>query len=785
MKYTLFLLILFTSSLVCAQETLLVGQVMDENRSPLSGVSVYFKGTYNGMQTNEEGYFIVRTQGNETVVVFSHLGYKQQEIKLKRGQNAGIEVILEEDFRWLSEVFVRPGENPALELMRKVVAARGRNNIANNENFTVFGNSENFIFLINKNADNKIFKRLKSANLTAEDSTMTIPIFNSKEKFQINKKTKITLAKNENRNEKTADLLFSKLSVLLNENIDFYQNTVFLFSKSFVSPLSAVRNSYYKYFLIDSVNINNSKLYKIDFRSKNKKNLAFDGNLSIDSATLALVEISVKLPAQANLNFVENLKISQIFEKNDENFFYKNSEKISCNLDYRLFADTALSNVNLYLTNNSVFDIDEKTEKEPSQSEFSQKEILEKMAALQTTPLYKTALYLADIFVTANAKVGKIDIGNVNNILRLSKIEGLRVALPVQTNEDFLKNFSLGGHIGYGFKNREIKYSVFAKWKLPTSKKCLFSVGYFNDYRRIEYDYNDFLLREEPFAETDENFKSTILTFRTAQKMNLRHELFASFSNDWNKNFETAIILRRNQIFADNSLPFMQNNNVISSFTSNSASFAARFSKNQRKHEDHLQRIYLPSRNPVFYFVSEYGKYSFASLSDIYAKFSVNVSQTLPFELGTWKYAARADAVLGAVPFALLAYSYGNETHDYNLLKFSMLDYLQFPTDRNLQLHNELTFNGIIFNQIPYIQRLNLREMLTFKVGYGWLNKQKHSQIADFPQFMQIFNKPYAEFGAGITNFLKFFSFQIICATPTTIQNHWNWAARFYLSIGF
>lgn len=786
MKKILFLLIfLYISAFVIAQETLLVGQVMGESREPLAGVSVYFKGTYNGMQTSEDGYFMVRTNGSETVVVFSYVGYKQQEIKLKHGESAGTEIIMREDIRWLPEVFVRPGENPALELMRKAVAARRRNNIANNPNITVFGNSENSIFLINKNTGNKISKYLEVADLTAGDSTMTIPILNSKEKFQITQKTKTVLEKSGNNNEATADVLFSKLSVLLDENIDFYQNTVFLFGKSFISPLSSVRNSYYKYFLIDSININNSKVYQVDFRSGNKKNLAFNGKLLIDSATYALVEISADLPRQANLNFVKNLKISQNFESTNNSFFYKKTEKVSCNLDYRIFSDTILSNVNLYFTNNSAFDIDENTVKNLPPADFSQTDISEKMAALQATPLYKTALYIADIFITGKAKVGKIDIGNVNSILRMSQIEGLRVALPLQTNEFFLKNFVFGGHIGYSRKNSEIKYSTAATWKLPTRKKFLLSASYFNDYRRIEYDYNDFFLREEPFADIDENFENTILTFRQAKKMNLRHEALFSFTNDWNNSFETSIILRNNQIFANSVLPFIKNNNSIGSFTAHSVIFAARFSKNQRKYEDHLQRIYLPARNPIFYFVSEIGKYSFGSFSGNYGKLSATVSQKLTFELGTWKYAARLESVFGSVPFPLLIYPYGNETFDYNLLKFSMLNYMQFPTDINMQLHNELTFNGIIFNQIPYIQRLNLREMLTFKISYGGLNKTKHTQIADFPPFTQEYIKPYAEFGAGITNILRLFSFQIICATPTGNNNRWQWSKRFYLSIGF
>ena len=772
------------SALLFGQETLVIGQVLDENRDPLAGVNVFFKGTDIGMQTNEEGYFMVRTTGNETVVVFSHVGYGKQELKVQRGQSVGTEIIMKEDIRWLSEVFVRPGENPALELMRKVDAARKQNNITDNPNITVFGNSENSIFLINKNANNKIFKRLESADLTSSDSLMTIPVFHSKEKFKIEQKSKITLEKNDNTDVQTADLFFSKLQILINENIDFYQNTVFLFGKSFVSPLSSIRNSYYKYFLVDSINVDDSKLYKIDFRSKNKKNLAFDGNILIDSATYALAGISVTLPRQANLNFIENLKISQNFKKKNVNFFYKNIEKISCNLDYRLFADTTASNLNIYLTNNSTFDINENALKIPVSADFSEQQISEKMAALKSTALYKTALYLADIFITGNAKIGKIDVGNVDNILRLSKIEGLRIALPIQTNEDFLKNFAFGGHIAYGFSNKEIKYSASAKWKLPTKSKLLFSTGYFNDYRRIEYDYNDFLLREDVFSAADENFQSTLLIFRKAMKMNLRHELFTSFTNDWNKSVETSIILRHNRIFDDISLPFIQNNNVINSFSNNSLVISARFSKNQRKYEDHLQRIYLSSREPILYFVSEVGKYAFSSLSGYYGKLSTTLSQNLPFELGTWKYALRADVVLGAVPFPLLAFPYGNETHDYNLFKFSMLDYMEIPADRLLQMHNEITFNGILFNQIPYIQRLNLREMLTFKIGYGWLNKSKHAQIADFPYFMHEFTKPYAELGAGITNILKIFAVQLVYATPTDNKNG-RWSSRFYLNIRF
>ncbi|MDR2823734.1 MAG: DUF5686 and carboxypeptidase regulatory-like domain-containing protein [Prevotellaceae bacterium] len=802
MKKIFFLLIIFLCVFkVSAQETLVIGQVLDENRVPLAGASVYFKGTYNGMLTNNEGYFMVHAACNENVVVFSLLGYKRQELKIQCGQNLGVEIIMKEELRWLPEVFVLPGENPALELMRRARHRRNANNVSNFADFNATETSKNRIFLVNDNyaaARSKLWKRLAAGNLSVNDSILLAPLLNSEEKFQINGKNRSLEARNIFETDKTADLVAQQLLQVTGEQIDFYHNILTIFGRGFVSPLANVGNAYYKFYLADSVlQIDGSKRYEVHFRSTNRKNLAFDGKMFLDSATCALCEIDAELPAQANVNFIKNLNIKQSFNKINVDscvaggqkgtYYAKTNENFSVNLEYRMFSDTVLANSHLYIMRTSDYRSENHnifTENKTA-PEYADELIDQKMLALKKDPIYRAALYLADILLTGKAKAGKFDIGNVNKILRSSETEGLRVALPIQTNEDFMKNFAFGGHVGYGFKSREIKFSAFAKWKLPAKSKRTFSAGYFDDYRRADYDYNDFLFAEEPFAETDEDFASTVLTLRKANKMNLRHELFAAFSNDWNENIESAIYFRKNIFYNSDALPFALENNVINSFSTNSVTFSTRFSLNEQTYEDHLQRIYLNTNKPIIYGIVEIGKHKVRSLSNAYGKFTAIVKHNVPLVFGNWTYLLRADYVAGAVPFPLLAYSHGNETRDYNLFKFSMADYLQFPTDKNLQLHNELIFNGIIFNHIPYINRLNLREMLTLKVGYGTLDKAKHLRIANFPPFMQQYNKPYAEFGAGITNILQLFSFQAICATPTPPRNRWQWAARLYLSLGF
>ena len=112
------LLLMAVGTTAFAQETLIIGQVLNASDGfPIPNVSVYFKNTNIGMLTNEEGYYLLRNSGNETTVVFSLVGYKTKELKIKPGQTLGMDVRLDESNRLLDEILVYPGINPALLLM--------------------------------------------------------------------------------------------------------------------------------------------------------------------------------------------------------------------------------------------------------------------------------------------------------------------------------------------------------------------------------------------------------------------------------------------------------------------------------------------------------------------------------------------------------------------------------------------------------------------------------------------------------------------------------------------
>lgn len=80
------------------------GKVRDENGQTLPGVNVIEKGTTNGTTTDASGSFSLSVQGENSVLVFSFIGYVTQESVV--GNRTDFEVSLAQDVTSLEEVVV-------------------------------------------------------------------------------------------------------------------------------------------------------------------------------------------------------------------------------------------------------------------------------------------------------------------------------------------------------------------------------------------------------------------------------------------------------------------------------------------------------------------------------------------------------------------------------------------------------------------------------------------------------------------------------------------------------
>jgi TonB-dependent starch-binding outer membrane protein SusC len=94
----------FCSSMAFAQDRTVSGKIIDEEGQTLPGVSVLVKGTQSGTVSDGEGAYTIGGVNDNSILVFSFIGYKTQEVAV--GSRTMIELKMASDVNTLQEVVV-------------------------------------------------------------------------------------------------------------------------------------------------------------------------------------------------------------------------------------------------------------------------------------------------------------------------------------------------------------------------------------------------------------------------------------------------------------------------------------------------------------------------------------------------------------------------------------------------------------------------------------------------------------------------------------------------------
>ena len=790
-RYILLMLLLLTVLTVKAEETVVVGQVLSsEDKTPIAEVNIRFKNFGKATQSNEEGYFMIHNRGYQTTLVFTAVGYKSNEIKVKRGKSVGIQVELESENVLLQEIMVVQNNNAALEWIKKVRQNRKKNDYSKITKLTTLSAEQLLVLLSKMNQrkiNTKIYKQLQKGALQTTDSSLTLPLYMAENRYQQIGTEKKLLKKNAFCSPKISENSIAKLLGELNSSIDFYENTLVFFGKTFISPLSNTGSLYYNFYLSDSTNTTTGKQYEIRFRTRNTKNLAFNGQLWIDSTTLAITKIEADLPPNANINYIHNLHLSQTFAAFPDHSWRRSQEVMSINMNFALLADSLHPKPEIMLKRSADFQYTDTIFQQPekfAQSNYTQDSLEQKMGELNKTPALRTAKWLADAIIAGYIPLGKIDIGQIPQIINLNDQEGVRITLPLRTNELLWKNISLGGAVGYAVKNKEVKYAGVAQYRLQGEKKRMFTFAYTNDYRRVDYNFNALVAREYPLIAEGEKISSMVLAFKLPSKVTLLNEYTLAFFNDWNKDLESTFYLRTNTLFANPTLAMTKSLLTLQTLQQHSASFTTRLSFDEKTSEDHLQRSYIRNYKPQLYATVEGGQYQLGRQSGNYAKLILTIKQSKKLDIGLLNYKAEAGSLFGSVPYPLLQIPPGSETFGYGLYHYNMMNYLEFAADNYFNFHSELIMNGLILNQIPLIKHLNFREMFCYNFAYGTL-REGHRNLLDYPKQFNALTNPYSEVGIGVTNIFRLFSVLSFWRISNLNQGVLPWGIRGSLNIRF
>ena len=769
LRYIVLLGLLALGFRLFAVETIIVGEIVSETTGEaIPNVNIHFRGTKIGTTSDANGSYALRVDMQaKAQLVFSAVGYYTQRFEIEPGTMAGLQVAMREKVATLTEVVVAPNENPALELLRKVRGHRAENDrTLHPENSAVLRRTQElYVSHISKrHLRRALWRSLQAGMLSQEDSTFILPLYRETQSFRASGK-EFTPA----NDQMTQALILSPTdySGLIGGegNLNFYVPSVSLMGHAFLSPLAPSGNLYYRYYLAGEDTIH--------FRTRNPFYATFNGEMVIDTATFALRSISAYVPAEVAVNYVNSLHLSQTLAPDGAIA----DEQISVLLDVAVQGEqpgTVFPTLLLTtrLANPSV-SVSYSSPSSPSITSSPSVQSDSAFAALDSMPIIRTAKWFATIVATGYIPTGTpVDIGHVEEILQVNKHEGVHIGLPFRTNERFSKVVSLEASVGYGFKDRLPKGMGRISVNLPTPRRNYMQLEYNDRYVWSEVDDFDRLLRENSMGWG--NFDFTAYAFEALHRdslcvntaMRQRQIQFHWFA-DWSKNIETRTYIRAGW---QGGCAY-QSLNLI-----------ARLSWGERKYDGFFARRYAYSgRYPVLYAGLEAGHWSGSGgTSSLYAHLRLMLTQHAQLGMGgTLNYAFQAGAIFGSVPSFLLWQASANQGYAYDPYRFTFLHAYQLMADKYVALQAEWNGQGILFNLIPGVRWLHLRELVEAKIAYGYLSNQ-YSEISN--QISAINNhRIYGEVGVGIGNILRVCDLYSVWGfTPGAT----SWGIRFRIHLG-
>ena len=747
-RLAILLLALGSWLLAFPQETIIVGDVTcAETGEPIPNASIYYQASSVGTSSNEEGSFVLKSNfDKKRTLIVSAVGYRTQRFQVEPGIMAGIQVALNEKTSVLEEVYATPDDSYALALLAKVKSHKSQ--ITNHKSQMVQA-TELFVSDIgSKQLKRRLWKSLQAGMITAEDSTLMLPLYISRQT-------------GDQKDERSIIMSPTDYSALLgsNNNLNFYNNTVSVLDRAFLSPLASASNTYYKYYLADSVTTDAGKQYILHFRTKNPYYATFNGEMTIDSATSTLRAITASVPSQTSVNYLKSVHINQTLA--DDNSIQ--SEQVTSILDFGVKTQDTHVFPTILIRNTTIA---EGAQQSPTTSDSALSTINYQLSTIDSLPLVRFAQWTATIVNTGYIPTGTfLDIGNIQEILQVNDHEKVHVGLPFRTNAKLMKHVSLEASVGYGFRDRAFKGMGRINVQLPTPRRHVFFFEYQDHYVWTEVDDFSRLLRENGIGFKTMDFTAyafealhnnpNVVNTATRQRQFQLH-----FDNDWTDNIETQLYARIGWMGYGDPLVGYHN---IPSIPYQTVGGILRVGFQERKIDGYFSRYHVYSHLPVIYFGLEAGSFKTADMAryQLFAKLQLLLRHKADLGLGgTLDYAFQAGIIFGDVPSPFLHHFEGNQGYAYDPYRFTLMNNFQYAADKYLALHAEWNGQGILFNLIPGIRYLRLRELVTFKLAYGHLSNSSQNALTtqwsnSFSGLTAPHSGLYSEIGVGIGNILR------------------------------
>lgn len=789
----------------------ITGSVFDAlTKKPVDFANIYLVGTNSGTNTEADGSFKLEVTHWADSLQVSQLGYETITVKLSSAKIEGLSFELKEASLELAEVLVKADPDPGKTLMEKVIARKPFNNPDKlvNYSYLKYNRAELDLNHINRaelgtNSLRALMLHQFDALDTTNRSANLLPIYFTETLTENYHNTAPALDELVVVAKKTLDLPTDKLLRHLEKfNIGFnvYDNWLKIFEKTFASPLSDKGPDFYHYYIEDSLLLDTHLQIQIQFVPKYKYGETFTGMMWINDSTYSVARIEMKMDKTANLNFVRAIQYSEEFVQhaidNQSGTTLYMPKKVTSAVTFESGLDLLGIPVNvspettqLTYVNTSVIDKINLSQNTIStlipvigaplrMDHIEQSEVFWQANRLDTLTVHERAIYqmidsirnhprfklttqLIAMATTGYWEVGNSwSIGHYASLISSNPIEGLRFRLGVYSNTGFDEHWFVGGYLAYGQKDKQFKGDFefgYLASAGPWSKTGL--------YTRSDYDL--------PLSIDDELQNDNLINsfFRKKDylfKRNYVHEIKLYHEHQLGKSWRNKTSIAYREYSPSFDFTYYTSDPTLVDGAKHKVSVAEfntsfRFSMGEKIVYDNFSIINLnrPSSLPILILDYTHG---FKALNAPFAFDKINLSITQFLNLppkSIFYYSLQFGKTFGTLPYLLLNIPTGSESYVSSRYAFSTMSPYEFAADRFVSLKTRLSLGGLLLDKIPLLQKIGLRERLSFNSFWGDLTPA-NLNFNQFNDLKTTGSVPFAEVGVGIENIFHLLSLEYI-----------------------
>lgn len=791
------MLCLFLQLSALFAQTKVSGIIVDKTNLPVPFANIAFKGSNEGTVANEDGRFYLESAKIYTSVVVTSVGFSDREITLEKAINYNFRILLNEAEN-LKEVVIFTGktskkDNPALEILRKIWERKRKNGLSQFDQYEM-KKYEKVEFDMNTIDSafmkNKLFKGMEFIFDHVDTSRVTgktyLPIFINETLSDVygnNKlgKVKEKLTANKNSGFSNNQQIMSFVKDLYSD-YDIYNNHLIFFDKSFTSPLSKTGIDTYNYVLKDSAYIGNKWCYNIVFYPRRKNELTFKGDFWVNDTTYAIKKINMAVTKSANINWVKDIYIEQEFDVENDSIFlltrdYMMSDfalnkkeeskgvygKRTTLYDNHVFNKEKPDNFyreEVSYIDNSVYNKSEEYWEDNRFERLTKDErgVYKMLDTLQTVNKFKQLYNLVQILGSGYIQVGNFDYGPIFSSFGYNEVEGVRLRAGGRTYFGPNDTWRLQGYTAYGFNDDKFKYGISGKWMVDKKNRIILSGGNRRDIEQIGASLtttNDVLGRSFASSSVFSSGSNGKLTNINLTNVGVEMEPIKNLT--FQSGFSYRTLESASETFSLDYYTDDAQTTTKSDVKQSEVNFQVEYTPNRKTIGYAVERDNVDSPFSRFYLNYSHGFKGLLDSDFQYEKIQLYYKQPIIIgPLGRTNIIMEMGKTFGTIPLGLMSVIPGNQTYFTIENTFSNLNFYEFVTDQYATLEWNHNFSGRLFARIPFMRKLNWREIIGVKGVYGTISDENRAINASG----LVYNAPergYWEYSAGIGNIFKVF----------------------------